>query len=77
MLYHIINFKLLLDNIAQFHSEDHSCNPNSATKSNGKTKRGPNTRNPNSDGYYTAQIKKQTKVWSCDEIQSGVYRGDT
>jgi len=44
-------------------------------ESNGKTKRGPNTRKQNSDGYYTAQIKKQRKVWSCDEIQSGVYRG--
>ena len=48
---------------------------NIINKSNGKTKRGPNTRKPNSDGYYTAQIKKQTKVWSWAEIDSGVYRG--
>ena len=37
--------------------------------------RGPNKIKPNDDGYYEATIKKITKVWTCDEIQSGVYIG--
>lgn len=37
--------------------------------------RGPEQRKPNAEGFYEATIKKKTKVWSCDEIKSGIYIG--
>lgn len=38
--------------------------------------RGPTKRKPNNDGYYTATIKKITKVWTCLELSNpSVYKG--
>jgi len=37
--------------------------------------RGPNIKLPNENGYYEATIKKITKVWTSDEINSKVYIG--
>jgi len=37
--------------------------------------RGPNIKTPNKNGYYEATIKKITKVWTSDELNSKVYIG--
>ena len=37
--------------------------------------RGPNKVKPNDDGYYLATIKKETKIWKCDELKNKVYIG--
>jgi len=37
--------------------------------------RGPNIKIPNENGYYEATIKKITKVWTSDELNSKVYIG--
>ena len=47
-------------------------NENLKDKLNG---RGPNLIKPNDEGYYEATIKGETKVWTCDEIDKGVYIG--
>lgn len=37
---------------------------------------GPMKRKPNAEGFYTATIKKTTKIWSCDELSNeSVYKG--
>ena len=37
--------------------------------------RGPNKKEPNNNGYYEANIKKKTKVWTCDEMKKKPYTG--
>jgi hypothetical protein len=38
--------------------------------------RGPNKRTQNQNGFIEATIKKQTKVWSFEEINNNVWKGD-